>query len=187
MFRCVAVSGGDGSGTPRLFWKSDTNIWKGRGTQGGGHCRPPNAAHSLPVLFVKHFCWHPAMRRWWVNLAAECVLYLRGPVLSLSLPLQTNILNKSTWHFISHHWILRNWFITSSISPGVYLKVTPEPSNRGRGEMLGRGCGVTIKGWPWLSKKDNSDTVEKHIKRPPRRMGQSHCGSQRLDGWRSPI
>lgn len=40
----------------------------------GCHCWPPNGIHSLPVLCVKHFCWHPAMRRWWVNLAAECVL-----------------------------------------------------------------------------------------------------------------
>lgn len=42
----------------------------------GCYLWPPNGIHSLSVLCVKHFCWHPAMRRWWVNLAAECVLWL---------------------------------------------------------------------------------------------------------------
>lgn len=40
----------------------------------GCHLWPPNGIHSLLVLCVKHFCWHFAMRRWWLNLAAECVL-----------------------------------------------------------------------------------------------------------------
>lgn len=50
-----------------LTFKRPKRLW-------GCHLWPPNGIHSLLVLCVKHFCWHPAMWCWWVNLAAECVL-----------------------------------------------------------------------------------------------------------------